>query len=193
MKAGSMTAGVVVLAMALGGGPGCSEKRSELANGTPGTNSTLLIEPNIAVGPVRAGMTVAQVIAELGEPQRLPSNSLEYTRLGFAVMPGPEGKVQVVMCGDVTGINGPLVKRFTGRTKEGIGLSSSREDLTRAYGEPTSDEKLRGGAESVRYDLLGITFTLEGGKVYHMIVRLPGNHEQVTTVTLEPAKPPAQK
>jgi hypothetical protein len=138
-------------------------------------------------------MTIEGVLAKLGQPQRRTANSLEYTSLGFAVMPDVNGIVQVVMCGDVTGINGPLVKRFTGRTKEGIGLSSSREDLTRAYGEPTSDEKLRGGAESVRYDLLGITFTLEGGKVYHMIVRLPGNHEQVTTVTLEPAKPPAQK
>jgi hypothetical protein len=191
MKAASMTAGVVVLAMALAGGPGCSEKRSELANGTPGTNSTLLIEPNLAVGPVRAGMTVAQVIAELGEPQRLPSNSLEYTRLGFAVMPGPDGKVQVVMCGDVTGINGPFAKAFTGRTKEGIGMFSTRDEIIHAYGDPTASEKMRGGLESLQYEPLGITFTLETGKVHHIIVRLRGPQQPDRTVTLVPAPEPS--
>jgi hypothetical protein len=81
-----------------------------------------------------------------------------------------------------------LVKAFTGRTKEGIGLQSTREDLIKAYGEPSSSERLRGGTESIGYNSLGITFTLEGGKVYHMIVRLRGEQEPVT-VTIEPVKP----
>jgi hypothetical protein len=141
------------------------------------------------VGKVRAGMTIQDVVAQLGKPQRQTANALEYTSLGFAVMPGTDGTVNVVMCGDVTGINGPLVKAFTGRTKEGIGLNSSRADLLKAYGEPTSSEKLMGGTESVRYDPLGITFTLEGSKVYHMIVRLAAIKEPDQpdrSVTLEP-------
>lgn len=193
MKAGSITAGVVILGVALAGGPGCSENRSELANGTSGTNAMLLIEPNIAVGPVHAGMTTAQVIAELGEPQRKPSNSLEYTRLGFAVMPGPDGKVQVVMCGDVTGINGPFAKAFTGRTREGIGMFSTREEIIHAYGEPTASEKMRGGLESLQYEPLGITFTLEAGKVHHLIVRLRGPQQPDRTVTLVPAPESPEK
>jgi hypothetical protein len=185
MKAEWMTSGVVVLAVLLAGGS-CSEKPSEAAAGVAGANSTLLIEPNIAVGPVRAGMTVEQVVAELGEPQRRPSNSLEYTRLGLAVMPGPDGKVQVVMCGDVTGINGPFAKAFTGRTKEGIGMYSTREEIIRAYGDPTASEKMRGGLESLQYEPLGMTYTLEDGKVHHMIVRLRGPQQPNRTVTLEP-------
>jgi len=147
----------------------------------------MLIEPKVAVGRVRAGMRVEDVVAQLCDPQRRTANALEYTRLGFAVMPGPDGTVQVVMCGDVTGINGPLVKAFTGRTPQGIGLNSSREDLLKAYGQPTSDEQLRGGTESMRYVPLGITFTLEGGKVYHMIVRLATDAPPDRSVTIEAA------
>jgi hypothetical protein len=187
MKAEWMTSGVVVLAVLLAGGPGCSEKSSGVANGIAGTNSTLLIEPNIAVGPVRAGMTAPQVVAQLGEPERRPSNSLEYTRLGLAVMPGPDGVVQVVMCGDVTGINGPFAKAFKGRTKEGIGMYSTREEVIRAYGNPSASEKMRGGLESLQYEPLGMTYTLESGKVHHIIVRLRGPQEPDRTVTLEPA------
>jgi len=87
-------------------------------------------------------------------------------------MPSADGLVQIVMCGDVTGIDGPFVKAFTGRTKEGIGMNSTRADIVRAYGEPTSSEVMRGGQESLKYQPLGITFTLQGGKVHHMIVRL---------------------
>jgi len=181
-----MTTELVILAVMLAGGPGCSEKPSGTV-ATAGTNSTMLIEPNIAVGPVHAGMTVTQVIATLGEPQRRPSNSLEYTRLGLAVMPGPDGIVQVVMCGDVIGINGPFAKVFMGRTKEGIGMYSTREEVIRAYGEATASEKMRGGLESLQYEPLGMTFTLEAGKVHHIIVHLRGTQQPDRTVTLVPS------
>ena len=66
-------------------------------------------------------------------------------------------------------------------------MHSTREDVIKAYGEPTESEKFRGGLESLKYQPLGITFTLEGGKVHHMIVRLAGAQETNRTVTLEPA------
>lgn len=161
---------------------GCSQ-RGEVASGP--VNPPILIEPRVAVGKIRAGMTTREVVQQLGEPNRRTANALEYTPLGFAVMPNQEGAVQVVMCGDVTGINGPLVKAFTGRTSEGIGLKSTREDLIKAYGEASSSEKFRDRTESLSYDSLGITFTLEGGKVYHMIVRLQPAQEPLPTVSLE--------
>jgi hypothetical protein len=154
-------------------------------------NPPMLIEPNLGVGKVRVGMQTRDVIAQLGEPQRRTANALEYTKLGFAVMPDPQGTIRVVMCGDVTGINGPLVKAFSGRTQEEIGLNSTREELVKAYGQPTASERLVGGTESLRYDPLGITFTLEGGKVYHMIVRLGGSSAPDRSVSLEPAPPPS--
>ena len=166
---------------------GCSDKSEQASSGT---NPPIVIEPHASVGKVRAGMKLEQVIAELGKPERKTANALEYTKLGLAVLPGSNGVVQVVMCGDVTGINGPLVKAFTGRTKEGTGMNSTREEVIKAYGEPTSSEKFIGGIESLQYAPLGITFTLERGRVHHMIVRLR-SQESDRTVNLAPA--PAEK
>jgi len=162
------------LAIILHGG-GCSQEpgSSELAHSQ--TDAPILIEPTASVGKVRAGMTVAQLKAELGPPQRTTPNSLQYPRLGFAVMPDADGIIQVVMCGDVTGIGGPYAKAFSGRTKEGIGMFSTREQIVAAYGQPDTSERFMGGVESMKYPALGITFTLERGKVYHMIIRLGGN------------------
>jgi hypothetical protein len=190
---GTLWAAVALAVTVAISGAGCSEKADRSVSESAGTNPPVLIEPNISVGKVRAGMTLQQAVAELGEPQRRTAHALEYTRLGLALVPGPDGTVQVVMCGDVTGINGPFVKAFTGRTKEGIGMRSTRAEIIKAYGEPTANEKFWGGLESMGYPSLGITFTLDGGKVCHMIVRLRGAQPVDRTVTLEPAPAPAQK
>jgi len=192
MKAGWNISPIVLLT-ALAMLSGCSEKPSSEVAAAGGSHSNLLIEPKLAVGPIRVGMTTQQVLAQLGQPQRRTSNSLEYKQLGLAIMPNPEGRVQVVMCGDVTGINGPFAKAFKGRTKEGIGMYSTREEVTRVYGEPTRSEKMRGGLESLQYESLGMTFTLEAGKVHHMIVRLREDEPMDRTVTLEPAPQTTEK
>src|ERR1051326_8388195 len=185
MKAGWNISPIVLLT-ALAMLSGCSEKPSSEVAAAGGSHSNLLIEPKLAVGPIRLGMTTQQVLAQLGQPQRRTSNSLEYKQLGLAIMPNPEGRVQVVMCGDVTGINGPFAKAFKGRTKEGIGMYSTREEVLKAYGEPSEAKKLAGGLESFQYKPIGITFTLEGGKVHHMIVRLGGLQQPDRTVNLVP-------
>jgi hypothetical protein len=153
----------------------------------------MLIEPNISVGKVRVGMSVQQLVAELGEPPRRTANSLEYPKLGFAVMPGPDGIVQVVMCGDVTGLNGPFTKVFSGRTKEGIGMNSSKEDLLKAFGEPTKSERMQGGLESLQYAETGMTFTLEAGKVHHIIVRLRGHQEAEPAIGVDTSPLPGNQ
>jgi hypothetical protein len=156
-------------------GAGCSEEPGSTGLSHSQTNAPPLIEPNASVGAVHAGMTVAQLKAELGPPERTTPNSAQYPRLGFAVMPDADGVIQVVMCGDVTGLGGPYAKAFKGRTKEGIGMFSTREQVVTAYGAPDSNERFMGTVESMKYSALGITFTLEHGKVYHMIVRLGEN------------------
>lgn len=178
------TLAFLAIALAISGA-GCSEKKPQVAPGPLSTNTVILIEPNTSVGRVRAGMTIQQAVAELGEPQRKTAHALEYTHLGLALLPSPDGVVQVVMCGDVTGINGRFVKAFAGRTKEGIGMRSTRDEVVKAYGEPTTSEKFWGGLESMKYQPLGITFTLDGGKVCHMIVRLYSPQEPDRTVTIE--------
>ena len=131
-------------------GAGCSQQSAPTEAQILNANTPMLIEPNNSVGGIRAGMTLQQIIEQLGEPQRKTSNALEYTRLGLAVMPGQDGIVQVIMCGDVTGINGPFVKAFTGRTKEGIGMFSTREEVIKTYGQPSASERMRGNTESLQ-------------------------------------------
>jgi len=69
-----------------------------------------------------------------------------------------------------------LVKAFTARTKEGIGMGSSRADIVKAYGEtkdtiplPPGEQNLP-GRDSLVYKKLGLTFSLVDDKVYHIIV-----------------------
>ena len=185
MKTGWRRAGEIALAIALLSFLAACSNNSE--SGGHGANEPLLIEPHVSVGKVRAGMSMKQIIADLGEPQRRTSSALEYANLGLAVVHDTNGVVQAVMCGDVTGIRGPYVKAFTGRTKEGIGMNSTRDEAVRAFGEPTSSERIAGGLESLKYIPLGISLTLEGGKVHHMIVMLAGAGEPDRSVTLEPA------
>lgn len=137
-------------------------------------------------------MTTSEVVSVLGEPQRKTASALEYTRLGFAVVPGHDGHIAVVMCGDVTGVNGPLVKAFNGRTPEGVGMTTTRDELVKAYGPPDDSQRFTGGTESLHYISRGLTFTLEGGKVHHIIVRF-GNAVPDRTIQLEPAPANTQK
>ena len=187
MKTGWRRSGETALVMALLFSLVACSKTSDSQGQRAG--ASLLIEPHVSVGKVHAGMTVKEVVTGLGEPQRRTASALEYARLGLAIVHDTNGVVQAVMCGDVTGIRGPFVRAFTGRTKEGIGMNSTREEVVRVFGEPTASEKFAGGLESLKYVPQGITFTLEGGKVHHMIVVLGASPAPDRAVTLEPAAP----
>jgi hypothetical protein len=143
---------------------GCSKR---LAHSAWTSSASIVIEPKVSIGPVRSGMTMEQVVAELGEPDRENGLTLEYLNLGFSVIPGKEGLVHIVLCVDPAGKEGPFTKAFAGRTKEGIGMGSSRADVIRAYGEPTARETIDGkpGFEVVRYRPLGLVFDLREGRV----------------------------
>lgn len=152
----------------------------------------ILIEPNVAVGKIRAGMTVDQMIAEIGEPARRTAESLHYPALGLAVRPA-EGTVQVVMCGDVMGLQGPYSKAFNGHTKQGIGLQSTREEVIAAFGKPTETEGFPGKIEVLKYAPQGLRLALEHGRVYHMIIWLRGSQpdqpkaDPTITIDLNPS------
>jgi hypothetical protein len=52
-------------------------------------SESIVIEPGVSIGPVRSGMTIQQVVAELGEPDRKEEAALEYWDLGLSVIPCP--------------------------------------------------------------------------------------------------------
>ena|ERR1035437_2767870 len=123
-------------------------------------SQSLAIEPGIAVGSVHSGMTMQQVIAKLGQPDQTNDSVLVYSHLGLQVASG----------------NGEIVHRvtvehpFTGRTKEGVGIRSSRADVIQAYGAPTVAKPGPAGYEFLRYTKLGLVFQLHDGKVDMMSV-----------------------
>jgi hypothetical protein len=151
-------------------GAGCSDSSKRSPNSHSASEATISIEPGVGVGKVRAGMSVQQVVAELGEPDNKTGHVLNYVRSGFSVIPNRDGAVRVVMCGDTLGTGTGLVKAFKGRTKEGIGMNSSRAEVIQAYGEPTEIDHSDPGHETLKYRPLGLAFTLQDDKVHHMVV-----------------------
>jgi hypothetical protein len=141
MKNCTLTALLMVAAVLIGG---CS-KRSE----------SVSIEPSVAVGSVHSGMTIQQVIAELGQPDQTNNLALVYSQLGLQVAPGNSNIVHRVT----------IVYPFAGRTKDGIGIGSSRADVIKAYGEPTVAKSGTSGYEFLRYSKLGLVFQLHDGNV----------------------------
>ena len=176
--------GVVVIAVGAGGG-GCSKKSKLASNLSSIATVSLPIEPGSAVGDVHKGMTLEEVTAKLGEPdQRATPYVFQYNQLGIAVMASMDGIVRTVMCESNDGkFGGRKSKTFAGRTKEGIGIGSSRSDITRAYGEskdaapkPLPGRQPLAGQEVLVYKSLGLTFTLMDNKVCNLMIdfRAPG-------------------
>jgi hypothetical protein len=89
-------------------------------------------------------------------------------KLGMSVS-GTKSGVIAIFCGDSM-LRYPGVKKFKGRTKEGIGMESSRADIIKAFGQPTTAKPWNSGQEQLEYRNLGLTFTLESGKVINILV-----------------------
>ena len=129
-----------------------------------------LIVPKASVGKIRTNMTIPQIIAMLGEPDKRMGGFLHYVRSGFSVISDPRGEsLRSVFCGDAMGRNGPMVKAFKGHTEAGIGMGSSRAEIIRAYGLP-SEVSPSASNEALRYETLGMSFTLVRDQVVFIVV-----------------------
>ena len=115
------------------------------------SSSTIVISPSISIGSLHSGMTIQEVIAELGQPTRTNVAGLEFSGSGFVFIPA---------IGEVT-----LFPPFAGHTKEGIGMGASRADVISAYGQPSVTKVTKPGFELLRYDLIGMKFQIHDGSV----------------------------
>jgi len=105
--------------------------------------------------------------ALLGQPDKGQGHVLIYDKnYGLSVVCGQKLGLQALFCGY------PGDKKFQGRTKEGIGMGSSRDDVIKAFGHPTRDEPSELKHELLEYRNLGLNFLLYSGKVSNMIVDL---------------------
>lgn len=140
-----------------------------------------LIVPLESVGQLHRGMASNEVIAILGQPEKIQGRIMVYNKaFGFAVAAGKTG-VAAVFCGDSSG-DGPGIKSFKCRTKEGIGMESSRAEVITAFGQPTSAKPWDAGLheEILIYESLGLTFTLKNGKVFNILVDFRKPHHPST-------------
>jgi len=134
------------------------------------TGKTFVIEPLVGIGKVRFGMTVEQMNKILGPPQEAKGPLHEYRDAGFAIF-AMNDAVTMIACGDRRRADSPLVKGCRCRTKKGIGMGSSKEDVVKAYGEPSSTKQMPGGAVTLRYNQLYSEFLLRDDKVTYMMFR----------------------
>ncbi len=163
-----MVGGMATIALS-GGGPDTNSKTAQPAD-------PVLIVPGESVGKVRKGMTTNEVEAVLGKPDKWQGRIMVYDqKLGMSVLFARDMTrgVQVVTCGDSL-LAYPGVKRFKGRTKEGVGMESTRADVIKALGQPTTTEPwgTQPVQEKLLYQPLGLTFILESGKVMNVMVDL---------------------
>jgi RNA polymerase sigma factor (sigma-70 family) len=128
-----------------------------------------LIVPGESVGTVKKGMSATEVESILGKPEKRQGRMMVYDRkLGMSIGQSDFG-VAVVFCGDSM-LRYPGVKAFKGRTKEGIGMGSSREEIIKAFGPPTIATPWNVGQEQLEYKAVGLKFVLESQKVINITV-----------------------
>ncbi|MHC4645045.1 MAG: hypothetical protein ACYTBJ_06070 [Planctomycetota bacterium] len=128
----------------------------------------MLIEPGVGVGEIRLGMSIDDMTEILSDPDHTWSMESIYSSLGISVVSRDSESVESIKCGHLTNKLSPLVSACKYRTKEGIGMGASKEDIIRAYGEPS----IRRGAQLI-YKERGILFVLAGDKVICIWVSKP--------------------
>jgi len=140
----------------------------------------LIIEALVGIGPVRFGMSKDEVIKHFGQPDKIlgKGTKLNYVSskgLGFTV--DSELGLQMIQCwSDNWPTELPFtVTTFTGRTKEGIGIGSTREQIVAVYGPPdrTGIDSNKGIIQNLHYDNLRIKFSIWQDKLISMTLEAP--------------------
>jgi hypothetical protein len=140
-------------------------------------NKLVRILPGIGLGKVRFGMSFSEVRKKLGPPDRKTGGIYEYTSLGFAVMPGPKGRVAALMCGDGTcrtDAGFSLADVFKGVTNEGIKMGSTTEQVVEAYGVPNKKDSSKVNEvafEEYHYTKLKMNFRFKDDRLIHLTLR----------------------
>ena len=172
MKTGSKVLLFSLLALCLVALASCAKKADK-----DESVDKLIIEPLIGIGPVRFGMSKDEVVKHFGWPDKTSAG--EETKLSYVASRGlsfavdAELGLQEISCWS-EGMLPSGVTTFAGRTKEGIGIGATREEIIAAYGQPdrTSTDS-KGVIQNLHYDKLRARFSLLEGKLRSMIMEAP--------------------
>jgi hypothetical protein len=142
----------------------------------------LTVEPLVGIGPVQFGMSKDEIIEHFGQPDKLTARA-EGTKLNYVASKGlgfevdSELGLQKIQCwSDNWPTELPFaVATFTGGTKEGIGIGSTREQIISIYGQPdrTGLDADKGVIEGLDYDKLRISFSIWQNKLISLTLEAP--------------------
>jgi outer membrane lipoprotein-sorting protein len=99
------------------------------------------IIPGVGLGPIRFGMSRDKIESLIGKPDGYEANktSLPYYSRGFVLSVSHRSGLKNINCiSQMLTMN--RVRDFAGKTKEGIGLGSSLQEVEKAFGKPDRDE-----------------------------------------------------
>ncbi len=151
---------------------GCGKKTAE--DESP---DKLTIEPLVGIGPLKFGMSKDEVMEHFGQPDRIFEGKV--TKLNYVPSRGLVFVVDAELGMNEIGCwsEGMLPSRittFAGKTKEGIGIGATQEEIVAAYGQPnrtsTGAKEL---VETLHYDKLQARFTLMEGRLMSMVLNAP--------------------
>lgn len=159
-------------------GISCEKKAGvEEPNDVEEPHEELVVEPLVGIGPVQFGMTKDQVIDHFGQPDKIfegQVTKLHYVPsqgLNFAV--DAQLGLQEIGCWS-EGMLPSRVTTFAGKTKEGIRIGATEEDIVNAYGEPDrTSAGSRGIIQNLHYDNLSAKFSIKDGKLMSMVFEAP--------------------
>ncbi len=156
--------------LALACAVGAAGARAAASGGPLAMSRAWVIVPGEAIGPIRLGMSRDEVRAAVGEPERTSLGGWEYLSGGYAVLfSTPRQTVSAILGGDAGYPHGELAKAFVARTREGIGMGSTRAEVIAALGEPAVATGVGAGGEVLSYR--GLVLMLVDGRVAHVTVR----------------------
>jgi hypothetical protein len=139
----------------------------------PSRTASWLVEPGVGIGPVRLGMRTEDLKMAIGDPDpaRVTEQGWVYTEDSFGVT-FADALVTMIDAGNGFPLPGSAEDRFKGRTREGIGIGSTRAEVVAAMGTPRSFHKdpNEPDVEFLSYRELGVIVELWKGRVTSMIV-----------------------
>ncbi len=139
--------------------------------------SSPVVTPRVGIGPVKFGMSRAEVEKALGKPDAVRAEgkngyvSMNYGSRGFFLGVSKTLGVVTISC-DSQATLSVRIRDFTGKTDKGITLGATLADIVKAYGEPDW-KKTNQGMTYLSYNRLQASFTLSGDKLVEMLFTKP--------------------
>ncbi len=163
----------------------CSEKqesedrnnsRPTIPQETPETSSQTAPLSSGQAGSLKLGMGIDTVTNILGKPDAVEDTFYKFLSHGIEInISSSKRTVHSITCLGSSFSLSPFYKGlnpYKGKTVEGIGIGSSKQDVIKAYGVPSSkNENIQGDSSGYyRYKDLGMTFNFDLGEMVNSII-----------------------